>query len=241
MADRTRGCTGPPVFGIPGLDVLAHSNGRDWARGLRAALRHAANGGVSMLLDSTALLTRRHVSMAARDEAWQFAYPDGADDELAADDVVLYAHGEETAAARTVAATDMPALSGGASDSASAPPALAVATYGNGVPKSLAAIAACGIACDVIDVPLLSRCPEALPPLLAARGYAGLLLVDVCREGAGPLAHLATHLHASAAMPATWQLLTAAPTYNPLGRTLTFVNEDNVADAITSLARRVTP
>ena len=27
----------PPVFGIPGLDVLCYSNGRDWARGLRGA------------------------------------------------------------------------------------------------------------------------------------------------------------------------------------------------------------
>ena len=43
---------GPPVFGIPGLDVLCFSNGRDWARGLRSCLRHAEVGGVSMLLDS---------------------------------------------------------------------------------------------------------------------------------------------------------------------------------------------
>ena len=35
--------------------------------GLRTQLRHAADGGVSMLLDSTALLSRRHVDMAARD------------------------------------------------------------------------------------------------------------------------------------------------------------------------------
>ena len=43
---------GPPVFGIPGLEVLCFSNGRDWARGLRSCLRHAEVGGVSMLLDS---------------------------------------------------------------------------------------------------------------------------------------------------------------------------------------------
>ena len=42
---------GPPVFGIPGLDVLCFSNGRDWARGLRSCLRHAEVGGVSMLLE----------------------------------------------------------------------------------------------------------------------------------------------------------------------------------------------
>ena len=43
---------GPPVFGIPGLEVLCFSNGRDWARGLRSCLRHAEVGCVSMLLDS---------------------------------------------------------------------------------------------------------------------------------------------------------------------------------------------
>ena len=51
----------PPVFGIPGLDVLCYSNGHDWTRGLRGCLQRAASGGISMLLDSTALLTRRHV------------------------------------------------------------------------------------------------------------------------------------------------------------------------------------
>ena len=60
----------PPVFGIPGLDVLAYSNGRDWARGLRAQLRHAAAGGVSMLLDSTALLARTAPSARGASRSW---------------------------------------------------------------------------------------------------------------------------------------------------------------------------
>ena len=244
----------PPVFGIPGLDVLAYSNGRDWTRGLRATLRHAANGGVSMLLDSTALLARKHKSVAARDDAWQCAYPLPGE-ELAADDVVLYAHGAASPSdAVTVRAESVGPGGGGGSDGGvitmDRPSAnVAVATYGNGVVKALEAVDASGITCDVIDVPLLSRCPEALPPLLRDRGYRALLLVDVCREGAGPLAHLATRLHEVDALPAQWKLLTAAPTYNPLGRTLTFVSTDGIAAALeqisnesdTALAQSVGP
>ena len=67
---------------------------------------------------------------------------------------------------------------------------VAVLTYGNGVPKALEARVASGVAADVdvdvIDCPLLSRLPDALPALLRGR-YESLLLVDVCREGAGPL------------------------------------------------------
>ena len=249
----------PPVFGIPGLDVLCYSNGRDWARGMRSCVRHAQAGGVSMLLDSTALLTRRHVSPSAKDGAWEFAYPhaepDGAE-ELQADDVMLYPHGAATADAVTVTAGDgdggdggdgggdgssiggyvrlIGSVAGGLVRSSS--PRIAVATYGNGVPHALHAISERGIACDVIDCPLLSRCPEALPVLLRQRGYAALLLVDVCREGGGPLAHFATHLHKHSAMPLHWSLLSAAPTYNPLGRTLTFISAAKIGEALASLA-----
>ena len=79
----------PPVFGIPGLDVLCYSNGRDWARGLHGALAYAERGGVSMLLDSTALLNRKHLVQG--DGAWLTAYPDPASTApLSADTVMLY-------------------------------------------------------------------------------------------------------------------------------------------------------
>ena len=184
-----RPCQAPPVFGIPGLDVFCYSNGNDWARGLRSQLRHATNGGVSMLLDSTALLARRHVDMAARDGAWQFRHP-AAGEELEADAVVLYAHGASTADALTISAEVTISAEAAAAEAAAAAAApetmagarLAVATYGNGVVKALEAISRSQIACDVIDCPLLSRCPDALAPLLRAKAYDGLLLVDVCRE-----------------------------------------------------------
>ena len=59
---------GPPIFGIPGLDVVCHSNGRDWARGFREALAIARRGGVVALLDSTNLLPLKHVE--GRDLKW---------------------------------------------------------------------------------------------------------------------------------------------------------------------------
>jgi len=43
---------------------------------------------------------------------------------------------------------------------------VAVLTYGNGVPKALEARAASGVPVDVIDCPMLSRLPGALPAVL---------------------------------------------------------------------------
>ena len=82
-----------------------------------------------MLLDATALLTRRHVDTAKADGRWQFATP-AADDVLGADDVVVYPNGCDPADALTVRAGAPPP-----------PPSarLAVLTYGNGVVKALQA------------------------------------------------------------------------------------------------------
>ena len=161
-----------------------------------------------MLLDSTALLNRRHVDTARRDDQWKFRYPHpepggGAGEAADAcgdavyhpDDVMLYLHGAPPAEARTITTVD-------AAGSGTPSARVAVATYGNGVPKALEAVATSGVACDVIDCPLLSRCPEALPPLLRSSGYQALLLVDPCREGAGPLPNIAAQLQAAEALPA---------------------------------------
>ena len=34
------------------------------------------------------------------------------------------------------------------------------------------------------------------------------------------------------ALPPAWEVLTAAPTYNPLGRVVTFVGEEEIASAV---------
>ena len=62
------------------------------------------------------------------------------------------------------------------------------------------------------------------------------MLVDVCREGGGPLPHLASHLHQAGALPSRWTLLSASPTCNPLGRTLTFISADKIRTALTRFA-----
>ena len=82
-----------------------------------------------MLLDATALLTRRHVDTAKADGRWQFPAP-AVDDVLDADDVVVYPDGCDPTDALTVRAGAPPP-----------PPSarLAVVTYGNGVVKALQA------------------------------------------------------------------------------------------------------
>ena len=140
-----------------------------------------------MLLDSTALLNRKHLQRG--DGAWQFAYP-APSELLLHDDVIVYEHGAAPADARTVRASadaDAGATSVGGSGGGDAR-GVVVVTYGNGVPKALEAQRASGEAFDVIDCPLLSRPPRALFDALRGH-YTSLLLVDPCRPGAGPLAH----------------------------------------------------
>ena len=46
----------------PGLDIVCYSNGYDYVRGMRYAMRQAKAGRIVMTVDSTALLNERHVS-----------------------------------------------------------------------------------------------------------------------------------------------------------------------------------
>jgi len=214
----------PPVFGVPGIDVVAFSNGKDWARGLRTALRSASRGGVCMLLDSTALLNRKHLHRG--DGAWQFGFP-AASDALLFDDVVLYRHDCTPTDALTIRQGSLDAMEATEAD-------VAVVTYGNGVPKALEARMTGQVRFDVIDCPLLSRPPAALLEVLRGR-YSALLLVDPCRQGAAPFAHFISPLQAARVLPPRWCLRTATPTYNPLGRTITFVSTSDIADWVREL------
>jgi pyruvate/2-oxoglutarate/acetoin dehydrogenase E1 component len=74
----------------PGLDVVCFSNGADYVRGLRHAVRQARAGRVVMSVDSTDLLNRRHLTDAVRDNAWLTRYPSDIDDELSFADVIIY-------------------------------------------------------------------------------------------------------------------------------------------------------
>lgn len=77
----------------PGLDVVCYSNGYDYVRGMRYAVRQAKAGRVVMTVDSTAILNERHVS-DERDDKWMFPYPIDEDDEMTFDEVVVYKNGQ---------------------------------------------------------------------------------------------------------------------------------------------------
>ena len=57
----------------PGIDVVCHSNGADYVRAMRFAVRQAAAGRVVMFVDSTYLLNLRHVH--ERDSLWLRSMP----------------------------------------------------------------------------------------------------------------------------------------------------------------------
>lgn len=194
----------------PGLDVVAYSNGADYVRGMRYAVLQAAGGRVVMVVDSTDLLNRRH--LFERDDAWMRPYPSDPNDMLEFDQVQTYGEGSQ----------------------------LAIVSYGNGVPAALRAKknlerhhGAQGVV--VIDAPLLSDIPAQLCKQLS--GYTAVLFADVCKLGQNPYAGAVVKLQAQGLLPQQWQCVAAAPTYNPLGSTITFLNEDDILTASLKLLK----
>lgn len=78
----------------PGLDVVCYSNGADYVRGLRYVARQIRAGRVVLSVDSTHLLTRRHLSEEERDKKWLTYYPSSSEGDLAFSDVIIYHQGE---------------------------------------------------------------------------------------------------------------------------------------------------
>lgn len=79
----------------PGLDVVCYSNGADYVRGLRYVARQIRAGRVVLCVDSTHLLTRRHLSEEERDKKWLTYYPSTSEGDLAFDDVIVYQQSQE--------------------------------------------------------------------------------------------------------------------------------------------------
>ena len=52
----------------PGITTVCYSNGEDYARGYRNAIRQAEGGRITMLVDCTALLNLRHLT--GKDRGW---------------------------------------------------------------------------------------------------------------------------------------------------------------------------
>lgn len=192
----------------PGLDVVAYSNGADYARGLRYAAAQAASGRVVMLVDSTDLLNRRH--LFEKDNAWMRPYPTDVQDSLDFDEVCQYGEGSD----------------------------LLIVSYGNGVPTSLRARQCLqeqhGVqGVTVLDAPYLSDVPKGL--LEALPGFSRVVFADPCKLGQHPHAGFVVKLQGQGLLPRAWRSVAAAPTYNPLGSTVTFLNEADIVDAALQL------
>jgi 2-oxoisovalerate dehydrogenase E1 component len=198
-----------------GLDVVAYSNGEDYVKGLRYAMHQARAGRIVMLVDSTNLLNQRHLDITARDNAWLRKYPeDGV--ALPWSDISIHPAGKEDKRRKAVA----------------------IVSYGNGVPTSLLARAhleeehGMSNIC-VVDCPYLSSPPKKLVKLLSSGDIGHVVFADVCKDGPGmPFAAFITQLQNKKALPASWRCVGAVRTYNPLGRTLTFTSEEDITAAV---------
>lgn len=191
----------------PGLDVVAYSNGADYARGMRYAVAQAAAGRVVMSVDSTDLLNRRH--LFEKDGAWMRSFPSDRGDVMAFDEVRTYGDGND----------------------------LLIVTYGNGVPTALAAqkkLQEHGVKGVVVaDSPYLSDVPKQLAALIPA--FKAVVFADVCKQGQHPHAGYVVKLQEDGILPSRWRSVAAAPTYNPLGTTLTFLSQDDVVSAAAAI------
>ncbi len=184
----------------PGLDVVAYSNGTDYAKGLRYAVAQARAGRIVMTVDSTDILNRRH--LVEKDNAYLTRYPVDTSDVLDWDTVMTYGEGTE----------------------------VAIVTYGNGVATAKIAQTKLDIKTTVIDAPYLSSVPAMLKKMLLE--YDAVVFADVCKVGQHPQAGMITTLQAEGALPARWRSIGACPTYNPLGNLTTFLNVDDIVNAV---------
>ena len=85
---------------------------------------------------------------------------------------------------------------------------------------------------SVIDTPCLSQTPEGLRERLVE--YDAVIFADVCKAGSQfPLAGMAADLQSTGHLPGRhWRAVGATNTYNPLGNTSTFLNEDDLRVAV---------
>lgn len=215
----------------PGLDVVCFSNGWDWVRGMRHAVRQARAGRVVMVVDSTALLNERHLIDADADNRWMLPYPEDPNDELPFDSVIVYDVGAEYFGKEQLSASAKK---------------VALVTYGNGVRTALQYAHTQAreakqqkqqphVLVTVIDSPCISQTPAQLRAFL--NKFDAVVFADVCKQGVQyPLAGIAADLHASGSLPAgNWRAIGACNTYNPLGNTSTFLNASDIAHAVESL------
>ncbi|KAL3810515.1 hypothetical protein ACHAXA_005657, partial [Cyclostephanos tholiformis] len=198
----------------PGVDVVCYSNGLDFARGFRNAIIQARKGRVVVLIDCTNLLNMRHLH--EKDRGWETTYP-SEDEVMGFHDVRQFG----------TAGKDL------------------IVTYGNGVVTALQArrslaerkVISKEHDLDIIDAPYISDVPDGLRDALSNEQYERVLFCDICKEGPGSniLSSTIMSLKNQGILPSRWDFVAAPRTYNPLGRTITFLDEDDIISAYKSL------
>eukprot|EP00980_Cylindrotheca_fusiformis_P020562 scaffold7641_cov115-Cylindrotheca_fusiformis.AAC.8 len=196
----------------PGVDVVCFSNGPDYVKGMRHALLQAKAGRIVMVVDCTHLLNLRHVLPEERDRAWEFPYPDD-DAMLGFDEIRVHGSGKAK---------------------------IAIVSYGNGVVTSLQArrglidrgIVESEADLDVIDSPFLSAVSPGLENTVSQ--YDSVVFADICKTGPGSnvFSSMITTLQENGTLPPDWRFVGAPRTYNPLGSTVTFLNQDQIEAAV---------
>jgi 2-oxoisovalerate dehydrogenase E1 component len=216
---------------IPGLAIACPSRGDDAVRMLRAALAMAAvDGRVVAFLEPIALYHEKDL-FDPGDEGWLFAYPPPGAEALPPGVVRVY---EPPAGPvpRSGPGEDGP-------DGPTVPPAVTLATYGNGVRMCLQAarrLAATGVAAEVVDLRWLNPLPlDALAPRVAASGR--LLVVDECRATGGGIADAVIAGLVEGGATARMRSVRAADAYVPLGPAadLVLVGVDEIVSAAIGL------
>ena len=87
----------------------------------------------------------------------------------------------------------------------------------------------------VVDSPCLSRVPAALRAILQQQSSgadsASVVFADVCKDIGAPLASTVCALQREGDLPRHWSCVAAPHTYNPLGRSVTFLDADGIVGA----------
>jgi hypothetical protein len=253
------------IHSPPGVDVVCFSNGSDYVRGMRYAVRQAVGGRVVVFMDSTDLLNRRHLGLESdasgrKDSAWLTEYPCTDCTEMTFDDIVMYSSEwllPEKGPKVLTPFSPIPPLQRTTpdtpNDSDANEDSVLIVTYGNGVPNALqamerivntATVSPTNI--HVIDTPYLSSVPAALKLVLqqqqrqgqTSRGVTHVVFADVCKEGPGMIyGGYVTQLQKDGCLPSSWMVVGAQATYNPLGQTLTFLSSDDIEACVRRLIR----
>ena len=159
-------------------------------------------------------------------------FPAAADtDVITFDDVMVYGGARDT--------VPLPSVHGGASGEHDEEYAdhVAIVTYGNGVVTALQAQRELeqkhGVRdVVVVDSPYLSDVPAGLRVVL--RGARAVVFADPCKGGSAggaPLAGTACAMHSEGLLPGgAWSLVAAPRTYNPLGKTFTFLDQADIVE-----------